>query len=223
MLIDFQQAKSSRHPRNAQKTRERILHAARQEFAKNGLSGARVDQIAERAAANKQLIYLHFGSKDGLFRSVLEEAYARFSAAQICKIADKATPCAALQAIVRNIWNFYQTEPDFLVFLNEENLHRAVHLKTSDAAKRHGKRAVEQLSAVLAEGIKSGDFKEVDPCLMYLTIESLCFHHFSNRYANEFILGVAPSDEARIEVVLQIVMALAAGGPVPSGPKKTSI
>ena len=40
-----------------------------------GLGGARVDRIAERAGANKRLIYYYFGNKESLFLAVLEVAY----------------------------------------------------------------------------------------------------------------------------------------------------
>ncbi|MCC6438000.1 MAG: TetR family transcriptional regulator [Acidimicrobiales bacterium] len=48
-------------------TRERLLRAAVDEFARHGLAGARVERIARRAGANKQLVYYYFGSKEGLF------------------------------------------------------------------------------------------------------------------------------------------------------------
>jgi AcrR family transcriptional regulator len=58
--------------RDSAATKQRILDAATAEFAEFGLAGARVDRIAARAGANKQLIYAYFGSKEGLFDNVLE-------------------------------------------------------------------------------------------------------------------------------------------------------
>jgi AcrR family transcriptional regulator len=58
-------------PRDAKATTERLLLAAVDEFAERGLAGARIDRIAERADANKRLIYAYFGSKDDLFDAVL--------------------------------------------------------------------------------------------------------------------------------------------------------
>jgi AcrR family transcriptional regulator len=58
-------------PRDAKATQERLLLAAIDEFAEHGLAGARIDRIAERAGANKRLIYAYFGSKDDLFDAVL--------------------------------------------------------------------------------------------------------------------------------------------------------
>jgi TetR/AcrR family transcriptional regulator len=51
--------------------RERILEVAVDEFAQKGFAGARVDAIARRARANKQLVYYYFGGKLGLYTAVL--------------------------------------------------------------------------------------------------------------------------------------------------------
>jgi AcrR family transcriptional regulator len=58
--------------RNSEQTRARILAAARKEFARKGFDGARVDAIAQRAQTSKRMLYYYFGTKAGLFRSVLE-------------------------------------------------------------------------------------------------------------------------------------------------------
>ncbi len=62
--------------RNPERTRERILSAALQEFAANGFAGARVDAIARRAAINKRMLYHYFGNKKHLFREVLRRKIA---------------------------------------------------------------------------------------------------------------------------------------------------
>ena len=54
--------------RNPERTRTRILSAALKEFAAKGFAGARVDNIARRAAINKRMLYHYFGDKEGLFR-----------------------------------------------------------------------------------------------------------------------------------------------------------
>lgn len=59
-------------PPDSTDTKKRILDAAFREFAANGLAGARVDRIADRARANKGSIYAHFGNKEALFDIVVE-------------------------------------------------------------------------------------------------------------------------------------------------------
>ena len=43
--------------RDPERTRAKLLHAAREEFSKHGLNGARVGVIAKSAGVNKQLLY----------------------------------------------------------------------------------------------------------------------------------------------------------------------
>jgi AcrR family transcriptional regulator len=64
-------AKPKVRPRNSKATKELLLAAAGEEFSEYGLAGARIDRIAERAGANKRLLYVYFGDKDQLFDTVL--------------------------------------------------------------------------------------------------------------------------------------------------------
>jgi len=56
---------------------KRILKAAVTEFANRGFSGARVDDIAQRAGINKQLIYYYYENKEKLYAEVLESVHAK--------------------------------------------------------------------------------------------------------------------------------------------------
>ena len=56
-------------------TRKNIIEIASEEFARNGLSGARIDEIAARTRSSKRMIYYYFGDKEGLYLSALENAY----------------------------------------------------------------------------------------------------------------------------------------------------
>jgi AcrR family transcriptional regulator len=53
-------------------TKDRLLKAAFEEFSRRGFAGARVDEIATKAGANKALIYQYYGDKEALFKQVLE-------------------------------------------------------------------------------------------------------------------------------------------------------
>lgn len=58
---------------DGQESRERILAAARTEFAEKGFDGARVDEIARRANVNKALIYYYFQGKEELLQELLRQ------------------------------------------------------------------------------------------------------------------------------------------------------
>jgi AcrR family transcriptional regulator len=56
-------------------SREALLAAAAEEFARSGLKGTRVREIVQRSGVNERMIYHHFGSKEGLFRAVMAHEF----------------------------------------------------------------------------------------------------------------------------------------------------
>ena len=70
-----------RMPPDATETKRRLMEAAVDEFARYGLAGARVDRIAETAAANKRSIYMHFGTKEELFDKVVADGMSELAEA----------------------------------------------------------------------------------------------------------------------------------------------
>src|ERR1700755_3425506 len=65
----------ARRKYDPEQTKRNILDVATQEFSAMGLTGARVDAIAERTNTTKRMLYYYFGSKEGLYEAVLEQVY----------------------------------------------------------------------------------------------------------------------------------------------------
>jgi AcrR family transcriptional regulator len=61
--------------------RDRVLRAARKEFATYGLAGARIDRVAREAQASKERLYAYFSDKEALFTAVLDLNLTEFFAA----------------------------------------------------------------------------------------------------------------------------------------------
>ncbi len=59
---------------NPEETRREILAAASEAFAAAGYVGATTRAVASRAGVNVATLHYHFGSKEGLYRAVLEAA-----------------------------------------------------------------------------------------------------------------------------------------------------
>ena len=83
-------------PAHSSSTEERIRDAARAEFARQGLGGARVARIAGEARANKERLYHYVGDKEALFAAVLEDALRRIVEAEPFGTDDLAAYVAAM-------------------------------------------------------------------------------------------------------------------------------
>jgi AcrR family transcriptional regulator len=138
--------------RDAEATKQRIFDAASAEFAERGLAGARVDRIAERAGANKQLIYAYFGSKEGLFAEVL--------AGQLEELAeDIPLDPARLAAYAGDLLDFHADQPELARLMLHEALHYGDRDVPSEERRRgHNTAKIEKLERAQREGT-------VDPSL----------------------------------------------------------
>ncbi|GAA4227678.1 AcrR family transcriptional regulator [Streptosporangium album] len=72
--------------RDPERTRERIMAAAKAEFSAKGFAGARVSEIAARAGVNKQLISYYFGGKEGLYHELTGDWQRRERAADVTSL-----------------------------------------------------------------------------------------------------------------------------------------
>jgi AcrR family transcriptional regulator len=176
--------------RDASQTRARILAAAKSEFARVGLGGARVDHIAALAGANKRMLYYYFGSKDELFRAVLEAAYEHIRESEKALHLDAVDPPEAILRLVAFTWDYFLEHPEFLSLLNSENMHRAEHLKQSKTVRRMHSPFVAMIREILERGRRSGVFRDgVDAVQLYISIAALSYFYLANNYTLSAIFG----------------------------------
>ncbi len=185
--------------RDAEATRARILKAATAEFARHGFASARGERIAKRARSSERMVYYYFGSKDGLFRAVLENAYASLRDAERGVQLDSDDPEKALEQFCRFVWRYYLEHPEFLSLLSIENMQRARHLRESARLGELVSPIAQMLSRMLADGCRKGVFRaDVDETELYVAIAGLGYFCLSNRYTLSAVLG---RDVARPEAL----------------------
>lgn len=202
--------------RDAQATRARILATATAEFARLGLGGARVDEIAAKARANKRMIYHYFGSKEALFRAVLEAAYLDIREAEAALDLDALPPRAALERLVRFTWDYYLEHPEFISLVNSANLHRGRHIAGSERLAEAYRRNEQIVRDILRRGEAEGVFRPgVDPVQLNITIAAIGYYYLTNRhtgeilYARDYMTPAALAERLafNIDTVLSIVAA----------------
>lgn len=203
--------KAPKKQRDAEATREEILKVATEVFAKNGLHGARVEELASLTATSKHMIYYYFGSKEGLYAAVLDKAYKDFRTAESALDYEALTPSEALRSLIGITFDSHQANPHVVRIIMSENLDHGRHLQGSDQAQQRGQ-VLETLQRIIARGQESGEFRaDIDALHLHMTISALCFHFIANRYTFGTIFAVDQADPAvvatRRREVIQTLMA----------------
>jgi AcrR family transcriptional regulator len=176
--------------RDPDATRGRILAAATAEFARYGLGGARVDRIADRASANKRMLYYYFKDKEGLFLAALEDRYSHIRGAEQALRLDHLPPRVALARLVRFTWDYFLEHPEFVTLLNSENLHKGRHMARSARVRPLHLPLLQLLRGILRRGEREGLFRRgVDPMQLYISIAAEGYFYLSNRYTLSRVFG----------------------------------
>lgn len=181
-------AAPAKKPRNPYDTKRRILAAAKVEFAKKGLGGARVDDIAARAKANKRMMYHYFGNKEELFRQVVEDAYGEFRDREAALELDSLEPVAAVKTLIAFIWKYFLDNPEFITLVNSENLHKARHIKKSQRMQEMNRSFVRRMQHLLERGVKAQVFRKgLDPVQVNISIAAVGYYYLTNRFTGSIV------------------------------------
>ncbi len=152
-------------------TRDRVLQVARDLFTTKGFANASIGELCRQAGVSPPTLYYHFGSKDGLFEAVVEEALSleEFHGLLCEAVATSSGPRARLRTYVLT----YLTHFPALVLNPGLHLQHSTQLSGASLLRvQTGVANIYQLAReLLQEGIESGDFRELDvelaaSCLM---------------------------------------------------------
>ena len=193
-----------------------ILEVATAEFAEKGLSGARVDEIAEQTRTSKRMIYYHFGSKDGLYRAVLAHCYGRIRAIESTLDLGARPPLEALAHLVRFTFDYQLANADFIRLVMVENIHRAEHIAQIPELHDLNLAVVQALRELCARGAAAGVMRaDIDALDLHMSISALCFFNVSNQHTFSAIhevdmtspTAVAARRDSIVDLILRSVQA----------------
>jgi len=169
-------------------TRVMILAAARKIFAAQGIDGTSVREVAKAARVNNAMIYYHFRDKTDLYREVLRDSFTTFDRIWEHPIFKGNAP--ARQKIVKYMEEFIRFEHA------NEDLRRILSMEFANCGRNckwlantffvHG---YERLSRILAQGMRSGELKRIDPAIALSCLFGMIVQSFIMQPIAEIITG----------------------------------
>ena len=122
------------------------------------------------------MIYYYFGSKEGLYVTVLEEAYRRIRRIEGELHLEDLAPEEALRKLVGFTVDYQLANPDFIRLVMNENIHHGEFLAQSKTIQELNVPAIDAVRAVYERGVAAGVFRgDLDPVDLHMSISALCF------------------------------------------------
>jgi TetR/AcrR family transcriptional regulator len=144
--------------RQSAETREAILTSALRLFARHGVVGASIDQIAQEAGITKGAVYWHFDSKDALFDAILERIRAKWQETVLGPLALRSTASARLNELFAGYSTLFTDTPEICLFMQRVLLEG--DREFSPKVGRIFTQTARAIGKILEEGRTTTEFRE---------------------------------------------------------------
>src|ERR1700712_1015203 len=192
-------------------TADRLLVAASELMIERNSIDVSLSDIAQKSGVNAALVKYHFGNKDGLLLALLARDAATEMSNLEYLLGQPITPTEKLKLHIAGIIRAYRRFP----YMNRL-IHYLLHDSSAEAADEVSKFFVAPLldfhRRLLAEGIKAGEFRNIDPVLFYTSLIGACDHLFFGRHAMSRATGVGPVTDEVCRQYIKHMEALICGG-----------
>jgi TetR/AcrR family transcriptional regulator len=181
-------------------SRAAILNAAVQEFAREGVAGARTDAIAHSAGVNKALLYYYFKDKEGLYEAVLNRVFGGLTERVFEILARDLPPGEKILAYAGAHFDYIASNPLYPRIVQSE------FMRTHEGKGRHFERVAKQyfaplfskLAEVLRQGQTVGEFRSVDPWQFVPSMIAVIVFYFNSIPVLKFMTGGDPTSPGRL-------------------------
>ena len=190
----------TRHLPEAER-RAQIMRAARSLFVERGFPSTRMEDVAKRARLSKGAVYFYFRSKAELFNALVEDEHQN-----TIRFLEEATndPRSAAEKLI-DVGTKYldyfaglKSPPRFFMIMGEVALRdEGVRNRVTEIHQRF----VNEVAALLKEGMDSGHFRPLDPTAVALMLKA-----FIDGLAGQAAVGVRPDVRRLSTDGVQLIM-----------------
>ncbi len=157
-------------------TEQKILNAAKDVFQKKGMTGARMQEIADKAGINKALLHYYYRTKEKLFEKVFELAFSLFVPRVKEMMASEKPILEKINFFVDNYMNLLYKHPYIPGFvINELNrnpqilvniFEKNVHIQEDNM--------IEILQKQIQTEVEKGLIRSIDARHLLTNVIALC-------------------------------------------------
>lgn len=146
---------------------EGILSAAKRVFSRKGYEATTVEDIALEAGFGKASLYFYFKRKEEVFLSLIKEGLEGQRKLLKEIMNSQLSNGERLEAVVSKMFEYVGENRDFMRIVHSESqkLYATTLREVRSSIIKEHKRTMEGIASIVQEGIKSGEFRKVEPTL----------------------------------------------------------
>ncbi len=203
-------------PRNAERTREAVLAAAEELFARKGYEGASLEEIGGAAGVSRGTPGYFFGSKENLYRAVLERLFARAAAvlapAHEAAARDAAAPREAIERLIGAYLDFLAEDANFVRLIHRETAEGRGWLReTLENAS-----VIQDALGALPSALGGEGTDPATAAHLVVNVSALVWYPFAQAHTLLAALGIDPRDKAFLEAqtrqITEVLLAATQAG-----------
>ncbi|MFD2784711.1 TetR/AcrR family transcriptional regulator [Hymenobacter rubripertinctus] len=195
-------------------TEELILEAAQQVFLEKGMSGARMQEIADRAGINKALLHYYFRSKEQLFKLIVGRAVGTLLPRMLALLESDLELFEKIRRVVREYITFVSANSFLPLFVvNEINRNPEFFFKS---ITRKEKPRLDAFHRQVAEAVAEGRIRPMASTELLMNMMSMAVFPFMGKPIFQAVLALSEADfqvemeRRRTEVAEFVIRAIQA-------------
>jgi AcrR family transcriptional regulator len=192
-------------------TRERLIAAARDLMIEHGVLEVSLSDITQRAGVNVALVSYHFGGREGLMVAIAR-ADAALAMATLARLrTSDLSPPEKIRRHVRGTISTYFQRP-YLNRLLQKLMREGSPTAVEQVSEFFIRPVVEARKQIIEEGVRSGDFRAVNPNLIGFAIEGACAQVFTSAASRKAVLGDGALNQTLVELYMKSTADLIVNG-----------
>jgi TetR/AcrR family transcriptional regulator len=150
--------------------RERIFASALRHFSQKGYAATSLREISEDAQTTKPMIYYYFGSKEGLYGSIVREILEEMADSIRSRIEPSSAPAERVLSYCGSYMDYFLAKEEIIALVLRE-VFGLGGVPMAAFSQTLGKQVRQPLDQVLGEGMEAGVFRldDVEVCATAIT------------------------------------------------------
>jgi len=150
---------------------EKILNAAKRVFENKGMSGARMQEIADEAKINKSLLHYYFRSKQKLFEAVFKTAFSKLAPQINTILNSEQSICEKIKNFSFNYTTFMVKHPYLPNFILQEINRNPEFVKELISSKTFP--SMKNFQNQISDAVKEGKIRSIKAEQLFINILAL--------------------------------------------------